>query len=111
MSQALPSLSVDELHNLMTSEPDKVFLLDIRRGDEFKFSNIGGSHISMQELPDRLAELPTDPDSTIAVLCRSGARSARVTAYLLENGFPTAKNVSGGILAWSDHIDPDVRKY
>jgi len=44
-------------------------------------------------------------------LCRSGNRSLQATLWLLQNGFTRVKNVEGGILAWSDEIDPTVPKY
>jgi rhodanese-related sulfurtransferase len=45
----------------------------------------------------RLDELPAD--GTVYVVCRSGARSARMTAYLNANGWD-AVNVDGGMQAW-----------
>ncbi len=85
-------------------------LLDVREPDELAIASIPWAvAIPMGQVPDRLAELPKD--KPIAVLCRSGARSGRVTQFLNENGFPDVANVAGGILAWSDAIDPSVPKY
>jgi rhodanese-related sulfurtransferase len=47
----------------------------------------------------------------MVVHCRSGARSARAVGFLQQAGFTKAKNLAGGILAWSDRIDPKVPKY
>jgi adenylyltransferase/sulfurtransferase len=51
-------------------------------------------------------------DSTreIVVYCRSGARSADATRHLRAAGF-NASNLAGGILRWSDDVDPSVPKY
>lgn len=85
-------------------------LLDVREPDELAIASIPWAvAIPMGQIPERLAELPKD--KPIAVLCRSGARSGRVTEFLNGNGFPDAANVAGGILAWSDAIDPSVPKY
>jgi len=50
----------------------------------------------MSTLPEHLDELP---EGTVYVLCHSGGRSAKVTAYLEQQGYD-AVNVSGGITAW-----------
>ena len=85
-------------------------LLDVREPDELAIASIPWAvAMPMGQVPGRLDELPKD--KPIAVLCRSGARSGRVTEFLNENGFPDVANVAGGILAWSDAIDPSVPKY
>jgi adenylyltransferase/sulfurtransferase len=43
--------------------------------------------------------------------CKSGMRSAKAVALLKENGFRKVRNMKGGILAWSDSVDPSVPKY
>ncbi len=90
---------------------DNFLLLDVRMNDEFAFCNIGGENIPMPELPARMDELPEDKSTEIAVLCRSGGRSARMTRFLIKSGYPNAVNVAGGILAWSREIDATVPTY
>jgi rhodanese-related sulfurtransferase len=65
--------------------------------------------IPMNEIPGRLSEL--DPAQRIACLCHHGARSQRVAAFLLQNGFAEVANVAGGIDAWSAQHDPSVPRY
>ena len=60
-------------------------------------------------MPQRLAEI--DRDREVVVHCRSGARSQRIAEFLKQNGYPQVSNLAGGILAWSDEIDPKVQKY
>jgi rhodanese-related sulfurtransferase len=85
-------------------------LLDVREPDELEIASIPwASVIPMGEIPQRTAELPAG--KPIYVLCRSGARSGRVTEFLNQNGFPQAANVAGGILAWGKEIDPTVPQY
>jgi rhodanese-related sulfurtransferase len=89
---------------------ENLFLLDVREPDEIATASIPWAvPIPMREVPGRLAELPKD--TPIAVLCHSGGRSGRVTAFLNENGYPGAVNVAGGIDAWSTEVDPAVPKY
>ena len=40
-----------------------------------------------------------------------GGRSAKAAAFLRQQGFKHVKNLKGGILDWSDKIDPSVPKY
>ena len=52
----------------------------------------------MSELPARLDELPKD--RALMFICHSGARSGRVAAFLLQQGYQDVANVAGGMLAW-----------
>ena len=44
-------------------------------------------------------------------MCRSGGRSLRVAHFLAQNGFARVSNLTGGILAWGERIDPSLRPY
>jgi len=102
-------ISVADLANKHNAGED-FLLLDVREPDELEIASIPWAvAIPMGEVPGRLGELPKD--KPIAVLCRSGARSGRITEFLNENGFPQAANVAGGILAWGKTIDPSVPQY
>jgi rhodanese-related sulfurtransferase len=91
MPQQVPSVTVSDL-------PEDAALLDVREVDEWVAGHAPGAmHIPMGELPGRLGELPGDAD--LYVLCRVGARSAQVTAYLNANGH-SAVNVDGGMISW-----------
>lgn len=73
-------------------------LIDVREQDEWDARHAPEARlIPMSELQGRLAELPTDEQ--FLIICLSGARSARVAAYLNAEGFD-ALNVEGGMLAW-----------
>jgi rhodanese-related sulfurtransferase len=87
----VPSTEIDSI-------PAGAIVLDVRENDEWAAGHIDGAvHLPMGEVPDRLAELPTD--QPVAVLCRAGGRSARVTAYLVQAGID-ARNINGGMQAW-----------
>lgn len=105
----MKEISVSDLAGMHDAGDDFV-LLDVREPDEIATASIPwATTIPMGQVPQRLAELPAG--KTIAVLCHGGGRSARVTAFLNENGFPGAVNVAGGIDAWSRAIDPSVPTY
>ena len=84
-------------------------MLDVREPYEYDVANIGAPLIPLGELPERVIEL--DRSSPLAVHCRSGARSAKAVKLLKDAGFQDVYNVKGGILAWSEEIDPSVPKY
>ena len=107
----VPEISVTDLHR-MREEGQAPFLLDVRQPDEYAVANLEGSLIPLKELPDRLGELESHrSDPILVVHCRSGARSAKAVELLRAHGFENAVNLRGGILAWSDEIDPSIPKY
>jgi rhodanese-related sulfurtransferase len=61
------------------------------------------------ELPKRLAEL--DPNAEFVAYCKMGGRSQKAVDLLIQKGFRNVRNMTGGILAWSDQVDPSVPKY
>ncbi|MDX6645498.1 MAG: hypothetical protein QOK40_1225 [Miltoncostaeaceae bacterium] len=78
-----------------------VAIVDVREEKEHVVTRIDGVPlVPMSELEDRLDEVPTL--LPVVVICRSGARSARVADYLNElGGRPEAANLEGGIIAWA----------
>ena len=79
--------------------PSGAVLLDVREEDEWTAGHAPDArHVPMSQLTGRLDEVPdADP---LYVICRSGARSARVVAFLSRQGV-TAVNVSGGMQSWA----------
>lgn len=73
-------------------------LVDVREPGEFAAGSLPHAvNIPLSELASRYREL--DPDRPVAVLCRSGGRSARAAGFLTEHGFTDVTNLEGGILA------------
>ena len=100
---------VKELKRKIDAKED-FFLLDVREPNEFRIGRIPGSTlIPLGEVPQRVNEIPRDKE--IIVHCKMGARSARAASFLREQGYANVKNLKGGILDWSDKIDPSVPKY
>lgn len=91
---------------------DAFLLLDCREADEHAFARIAGAkHLPMNETPQRLSELEPYRGGRIVVHCHHGGRSLRVTNWLRGQGFPHAQNMTGGIDAWSQQIDPSLPRY
>jgi adenylyltransferase/sulfurtransferase len=88
---------------------DDLYILDVREPHEYQICNLGGHLIPLGELSQRAAEL--DSSKEIVAHCRSGKRSAEAVDFLRKAGFKKIWNLKGGILAWSDEVDPSVPKY
>ena len=108
MKNGVPQISVKQLKQRRDAGDD-IFLLDVREPYEVQIAQIGGTVIPQNDVPNRLAEIPRDRE--IVVHCRSGARSQRIAEFLKQSGYTNVSNLAGGILAWSDEIDPSVAKY
>ncbi|MBW8481774.1 rhodanese-like domain-containing protein [Actinomadura parmotrematis] len=79
--------------------PEEGYLLDVREQDEWDAGHAPDAvHIPMTELNARAGEIPQDRE--VFVICRSGGRSAQVTAALNRSGW-TARNVGGGMQGWA----------
>jgi len=85
-------------------------LIDVREPHEYQICRIPNAKlIPLGDLPRRVREL--DPAAEYVIHCRSGVRSAKACTVLRDAGFRSVRNMAGGILAWSDKVDPSVPKY
>jgi adenylyltransferase/sulfurtransferase len=89
---------------------DDFLLIDVREPHEYQIASIPKAKlIPLGEVARRLNEI--DPDAEIVVHCKSGGRSAKAVEILRQNGYKNVANMRGGILAWSEKVDPRVPKY
>jgi sulfur-carrier protein adenylyltransferase/sulfurtransferase len=89
---------------------DTFTLIDVREPHEYQIARIPGAVlIPLGQLPNRLGEL--DKDAEIVAHCKSGGRSQKAVDLLKQNGFRNVRNMTGGISAWSDKVDPKTPKY
>jgi adenylyltransferase/sulfurtransferase len=111
--EAAPTVSVPEISprelKARLDRGDDLYILDVREPHEYQICQIGGHLIPLGDLPRRVNEL--DSSREIVAHCRSGKRSADAVAFLRQAGFRKVWNLKGGILAWSDEVDPRVPKY
>jgi len=102
-------IQVDELARWRDQGRDFT-LLDVRNPMEYEIARIEGAKlIPLHELRDRLNEIDTAAD--LVVHCHHGPRSAQAVGFLRQMGFARARNLAGGIAAWSREIDPEVPQY
>lgn len=94
----LPAVLVSEL-DPAAPVPSGTTLLDVREQDEWDAGHAPGAvHVPLGELTRRAGELSVD--ARLLVVCHTGGRSARATAWLNEAGFD-AVNLEGGMVDWA----------
>lgn len=100
---AIPEVACDEVRALADSG---AVVLDVREPDEWRAGHVAGAlWIPMGEVGARHEEVPRDRQ--VVVICRSGGRSSRVVAELVQAGYD-AVNAGGGMKAWQAHGYPLV---
>jgi sulfur-carrier protein adenylyltransferase/sulfurtransferase len=104
----IPEMTPRELKSRL-DRGDDLYILDVREVHEYQICNLGGNLIPLGDLSRRVREL--DSSREIVAHCRSGKRSAEAVELLRQAGFRRIWNLKGGILAWSDEVDPSVPKY
>jgi adenylyltransferase/sulfurtransferase len=89
---------------------DDIQLLDVREPWEWQIARIPGARlIPLGQLSSEIASL--DPKRDTVIYCKSGVRSMHAAYELEEAGFRKLSNLAGGILRWSQDVDPAVQRY
>jgi adenylyltransferase/sulfurtransferase len=107
----IPEITATELKERL-DRGDRLTIIDVREPFEWQIGNLGehGARlIPLGQLPERTAEI--HPGDEVVLHCRSGVRSAHALEYLRAQGYPRVWNLAGGILAWSDEVDPSIPRY
>jgi sulfur-carrier protein adenylyltransferase/sulfurtransferase len=104
----MSELSVEDLKKKIDNKED-IFILDVREPHEYQICNLNGHLIPLGDLPKRMGEL--DASREIVAHCKMGGRSAKAVALLKQAGFNRVSNLTGGITAWAERIDPKMPKY
>ena len=108
-SDAHADISVQEL-KARFDRGETPQIIDVREPFEFEICRLPGAVlIPLAQLPARLSEINRERE--VILQCKVGARSARAAAFLRGQGFANARNLTGGILAWIDQVDPTLPKY
>ena len=98
-------ITVQDLQAKLTSD-EPVTIIDVRENDEIAVSKLECAiHIPMQDIPQNVATLPKD--KPLYIMCRVGGRSEQVADFLEGMGY-NAINITGGMIAWQQHIDPTL---
>jgi rhodanese-related sulfurtransferase len=95
-ASATPEISVAQVYQ---KYPQGAFFLDVRTQAEWDKGHLTNSTlIPLDQLPNRLSEVPKDQD--VVVLCRSGVRAKQGASILRNAGYTRAVSMTGGLLAW-----------
>jgi monothiol glutaredoxin len=84
-------------------------LIDVRTEWERDLAKIEGSRLLDQEYHDYLLTL--DRATPLVFQCHHGIRSQAAAQYCEGLGFTDLFNLSGGIDAWSQLVDPSIPRY
>jgi rhodanese-related sulfurtransferase len=97
-SATLPAeISVRQAYQL---REQGAFILDVRTQEEWDDTHVPGAVlIPLDELPNRLSEVP--PDQQVVVMCRSGNRSKAGREILANAGYEQVTSMAGGINQWT----------
>jgi adenylyltransferase/sulfurtransferase len=105
-----PEISVTDAKQRLEAQPHGVILIDVREPWETEICRVAGAeNIPMRQIPERLGELPKDRH--LLILCHHGSRSRNVMNFLRAHGFDAVTNVTGGIAAWAEEIEPTMQRY
>ncbi|MFN2339679.1 MAG: rhodanese-like domain-containing protein [Halanaerobium sp.] len=107
-SEAIETVTVDQLCTMLDTEPEDRFILDIRpeaeREEEGEIQEAEAIHLT--QLPEHYAELPQD--KPLYIFCGSGLRSMTAASLLENEGFTNQRVVLGGLIAWNSTSCPIV---
>jgi rhodanese-related sulfurtransferase len=108
------AISVRDLKTLLDEGGPGLVLIDVRNPPEADIAVIPGSilipldRIESGEAVEEVRRLAEG--KTLYVHCKMGGRSAKALIALKRHGIEGV-NVSGGIQAWSQEVDPSVALY
>ena len=108
--EQMPEITATELKQRLDNGED-IQIVDVRESFEVAIAKIPDTvHIPLGEVVNRMAEI--DPNRETVVHCKGGVRSAKAIEALKRSGFTgNLINLKGGIMAWSNDVDPTVPKY
>jgi len=94
MAEALPLINNDHF-----------FFLDVRAKEEVDYLSFAfAKHIPLEEIPDRLGEIPRD--KFIIPFCATAYRAAMCYLYLLSKGYEEIKGLTSGTDAMAASLKP-----
>ncbi len=106
----IPQITVEQLKSKLDAK-ENIFVLDVREPHEYQIVNIGAPLIPLGSIESRINELAEHKNDEVVIHCKSGGRSQKAALALKAAGFTNVSNLTGGITAWADKIDPTMPKY
>lgn len=110
----LPNITVEQLAERLKGDTKDLQLFDVREPEEVAIASIEGFiNLPLSQYDQWSKQIATefDPHAETLVLCHHGIRSAHMCQWLSTQGFTNVKNISGGIDAFSQIVDPSIPRY
>ena len=105
------------VHNISATElsqriarGDDFDLVDVREPAEWEIARIEGARL-VPLATIRLASEGWERSREVVLYCKAGVRSLNAAQQLLATGFTRVTNVVGGIVSWTNDVDPSLRRY
>lgn len=111
MNPSIPEIDLDEAWRLLQARPDAV-LIDVRTEPEWQFVGVpalesigkAAMFVSWSRYPneantsfvDEVKAAGVQPEQTVLLLCRSGARSRAAARALADAGYADCHNITAG---------------
>lgn len=91
-------------------EAGRAVLIDIREPEEHDTGVAAGARLlPMRQLNQRLAEIPTDPNQPVLLICNTQNRSSATLRALRAQGYGHVRYVNGGMSEWARRGWPMVK--
>ena len=104
----MEDISVQELNERMKAGTVPA-MIDVREEWEYENAHIEGTeHHPLGMINEWVNDIQALKDTELVMICRSGGRSGRAADFLRASGFTKVRNMTGGMLAWKQNIDPTV---
>lgn len=98
----IKEIDAKELASWKEDSSKQFRIIDVREPMEIAQGSIPGAEpMPLSSLGEHLGEIGQDEE--VVFICRSGARSGQVCAYLAQNGFEHVYNLRGGVLGWAQN--------
>ena len=103
----------EELLELMQRKGPRGFrLIDCREEDEFNICKLEWAElIPLGRIANEASARLIDKDKPVVVYCHFGLRSQYVCNLLTDMGYENVFNLTGGIDAWAERLDPGMTRY
>lgn len=94
----------------LLSQENPPLILDVREPEELKICSFSNAlHIPLRDLPHQFDKLPKN--QMIVTVCHHGYRSLQAALFLKNHDITPVANLTGGIDAWAQYIDPSLKRY
>jgi len=105
-NEGIPQFDKEELQEMILS--GQRHLIDVRTLEEYEEGHIPGVPLKpLQEVEEWAGTL--NPTEAYVFICRSGARSQKVSHILQELGFHDVANFYGGMLSWDGDLESGTK--